>query len=169
MTALGSDPVDTLSAPRVVDPALAAFIYLEARLADESRYSEWEALWTDDASYWVPMQPGQDPETHLSYIYDNRQRIKSRVAQLNTGARHSQTPPSVMRRVISNLEVVDTDERSTTVASNFILFEYRIEMNTWAGQYLHRIDTRSEGFRLIEKTVHLVNAQGPVRTLSFLI
>ena len=30
------------------------FLYLEARLADESDYDGWEALWTDDAIYWVP-------------------------------------------------------------------------------------------------------------------
>ena len=30
-----------------------AFIYKEARLADESCYAEWEALWDDDAVYWV--------------------------------------------------------------------------------------------------------------------
>ena len=32
---------------------VVAFIYTEARLADESRYAEWEALWDDDAVYWV--------------------------------------------------------------------------------------------------------------------
>ena len=46
-----SDP----SAAAGVDPALVAFIYHEARLADEARYSEWEALWDDSARYWVPM------------------------------------------------------------------------------------------------------------------
>jgi hypothetical protein len=54
----------------------------EARLADEARYSEWEALWGDDALYWVPMHPGADPELTLSYVYDNRARIRSRVAQI---------------------------------------------------------------------------------------
>jgi len=32
-------------------------------------------------------------------------RIRSRVAQLNTGVRHSQVPPSVLRRTVSNFEV----------------------------------------------------------------
>ena len=34
--------------------AVEAFLYKESRLADESRYDEWEALWEDDAVYWVP-------------------------------------------------------------------------------------------------------------------
>jgi 3-phenylpropionate/cinnamic acid dioxygenase small subunit len=93
----------------VPDAEIVAFLNLEARLADEGRYSEWEALWADDddqVEYRVPMHPEDNPRTTLAYINDNRRRIKSRVAQLNTGNRHSQTPPSVMRRMLSNSEVV---------------------------------------------------------------
>jgi 3-phenylpropionate/cinnamic acid dioxygenase small subunit len=151
-----------------VDERWAAFIFLEARLADESRYSEWEQLWTDDGIYWVPRREGQDPDVEVSYIYDNRSRIRSRVAQLNSGARHAQTPPSTMRRVVSNLEVVARDDRSVTIGSNFVLHEFRYELTVWAGRYLHRIETGPQ-LRLIQKTVHLVNAGGPVRTLAFLI
>lgn len=152
-----------------VDPALAGLIYLEARLADEARYSEWESLWADDGLYWVPMHPEDDPEVTLSYVYDNRRRIKSRVAQLNSGARHSQTPPSVMRRTVSNLEVVARDGDTTTVASNFALYEYRYAMTVWAGRYVHRIRLTDAGPLLAAKTVHLVNAGGALPTMSFLI
>src|ERR1700724_4217477 len=99
-----------LSDPTVagqVAPALVSFILTEARLADEARYSDWEALWDDEATYWVPMHPDADPGRDVSYIYDNRARIRSRVAQLSSGVRHSQTPPSVMRRIVSNFETVE--------------------------------------------------------------
>ena len=157
------------AAAMTVDDHWKSFIYLEARLADEGRYSEWEALWTDDAQYWVPMREGQDPSSELSYINDNRSRIKSRVAQLNSGARHAQTPPSTMRRLVSNFELLDGDDRSVTIGSNFILLEYRMEMVTWGGRSVHRIDTSGRDLRLIAKTVHLVNAGGPLKTLAFLI
>jgi 3-phenylpropionate/cinnamic acid dioxygenase small subunit len=160
-----SDP----SAAAGVDPALVAFVYREARLADEARYSEWEALWDDDATYWVPMSPDADPETQVSYIYDNRTRIRSRVAQLNTGVRHSQTPPSVLRRTVSNFEVSETRGDTVTVASNFILAEYRFDLTLWAGRYLHTIRRTEGGLRLAGKTVHLVNAGGPIPTMAFLI
>jgi 3-phenylpropionate/cinnamic acid dioxygenase small subunit len=154
-----------------VDPALVAFIYHEARLADEARYSEWEALWDDDARYWVPMSPDADPDTQVSYINDNRTRIRSRVAQLNTGVRHSQTPPSVLRRTVSNFEVVGEAPQAgtVTVASNFVLVEYRFAMTLWAGRYLHTIRAAEGGLRLAGKTVHLVNAGGPIPTMAFLI
>ena len=41
---------------------VSQFIYREARLQDEHAYDEWEALWTDDAIYWVPAN-GADIES----------------------------------------------------------------------------------------------------------
>ncbi|THJ75475.1 aromatic-ring-hydroxylating dioxygenase subunit beta [Candidatus Frankia alpina] len=158
LTSLGAAaavPVGAVPAAGV-DPALASFIYTEARLADEARYSQWEALWDDDAKYWVPMHPDHDPRVNVSYIYDNRRRIRSRVAQLNSGNRHSQTPPSVLRRLITNLEVVAQDSDTMTLAANFVIYEYRIR-------------ARGGDLKLAAKTVHLVNAGGPVPTMSFLI
>ncbi|GAB2983113.1 ring-hydroxylating dioxygenase subunit beta [Amycolatopsis acidiphila] len=154
-----------------IDPAIASFLFLEARLADEARYSEWEELWDDDGLYWVPMSPDADPAKDLSYIYDNRRRIRSRVAQLNTGARHSQTPPSQMRRLLTNMELLDRDAETVTVGSNFVLFEYRYQLTTWAGRVIHRVRVGApeRGPRLASKTVHLVNAGGPVPTLAFLL
>ena len=89
--------------------ATVEFIYREARLADEARYADWLALWTDDGVYWVPAttDPAAGPDTHISHVYDNRARLETRVKLLLTGARYSQEPASRMRRLISNVEVRD--------------------------------------------------------------
>ena len=86
--------------------AVTEFLYREARLADEARYADWLALWTDDGVYWVPAttDPGADPQRHLSHVYDNRARLETRVKLLQTGYRYSQEPASSMRRLISNVE-----------------------------------------------------------------
>ena len=62
----------------IPDAEILSFLYLEARLADEGRYSEWEALWANDddrVEYRVPMHPDDNPRTTLAYINDNRRRI----------------------------------------------------------------------------------------------
>ena len=169
---VNSEPQTRPTLRPLPDAEILSFLYLEARLADEGRYSEWESLWADDddsVEYRVPMHPDDDPRTTLAYINDNRRRIKSRVAQLNTGNRHSQTPPSVMRRVISNSEVVAEDGDTVTVESNFALFEYRIRQRFWAGRVRHTIRRTSDGPRLVCKVVHLIDAGGPVETLAFLV
>jgi 3-phenylpropionate/cinnamic acid dioxygenase small subunit len=153
-----------------IEPDVAAFVHLEARLADEAHYTEWEALWDDDGVYWVPMDPDHDPTVNLSYIYDNRRRIRSRVAQLNTGVRHAQTPPSVMRRMITNLEVLARQGDIVEIGANFVLYEYREVMTVWPGRVLYRIRRIPDGpLRLVAKTVHLVHAGGPLPNLAFLI
>ena len=74
-----------------------------------------------------------------------------------------------MRRLISNLELVAADDDTVTVASNFVLYEYRYSMTTWAGRYVHHIRTSTDSLRLQQKTVHLVNGDGPIPTMAFLI
>ena len=97
--------------------AVEAFLYKEARFADEARYADWEALWTDEAVYWVPAttDPGVDPNTHISHIYDNRQRIATRIKLLQSGHRYSQEPASSMRRLISNIEVEKNEDGTFVV------------------------------------------------------
>src|SRR5262247_1407298 len=97
--------------------AVVEFVYREARLADEARYAEWLALWTDDGIYWVPAttDPGADPDRHLSHIYDNRARLDTRVKLLQSGHRYSQEPASLMRRLVSNVEVARSEDGELVV------------------------------------------------------
>ena len=155
--------------------AVADFLYLEARLADEARYAEWLELWTDDGVYWVPAttDPGADPERHLSHIYDNRARIETRVKLLQTGVRHSQEPASQMRRLVSNIEVEAAADGELVAGSNFILAELAVqarrELHWWAGRVIHRLRRVDGRLRMSRKTVVLVNAAEPLPNLAFLI
>ena len=151
------------------------FLHLEARLADEGRYAEWLALWTDDAVYWVPAttDPGADPNKHLSHIYDNRARLETRVKMLQTGVRWSQAPASLMRRVIGNVEVRAAEGGELGVESNFILGELAVqarhEMHWWVGRATHRLRRVDGALRLAAKTVVLINAAEPLPNLGFLL
>jgi len=155
--------------------AAVEFLYTEARLADEARYAEWLALWTDDGVYWVPAttDPDVDPDTRISHIYDNRNRITTRVKLLETGYRFSQVPASSMRRLISNIEVTGADDGELLAESNFILAELSVqathEMHLWAGRATHRLRRVDGALKMSHKKVVLVNAAEPLPNLSFLI
>lgn len=149
------------------------FIYREARYADESRYDDWEALWTDDALYWVPVG-GEDPDptTTMSVIYDNRSRIGTRIKQYHTGKRHSQTPVSRLRRMISNVELLDPPDDSEDIAAgcNFLIVESRERgITQWAGRAEYRLRRTDDGLRMAYKKVVLVDNDRPLPTLAFLI
>lgn len=155
---------------------IEAFLFAEARLADESRYEEWEALVTDDVHYWVPAGAADyDPASQLSYINDNRSRLATRIRQLRTGVRHSQTPPSVMRRLLSNVEILSADEEAGEyrVGSNFVLYEFARqgigEIRIWAGRTTHTLRRVDGRLRIAAKTVELVNASCPIPNLTFIL
>jgi benzoate/toluate 1,2-dioxygenase subunit beta len=147
--------------------AVEQFLYREARLADEHRYDEWEALWTDDGHYWVPAGgDDSDPATRMAIINDNRNRIATRIAQLKTGRRHSQIPRSRLRRVVSNVEV----EGDGVVGANFVLVESRERgKELWAGRYTYRLRLVDGELRMAAKKVALVDNELAIPTLSFLI
>jgi 3-phenylpropionate/cinnamic acid dioxygenase small subunit len=147
------------------------FVYREARYADEHDYDAWEALWTDDALYWVPAGGDlAEPAGQMSVIYDNRNRITTRLNQLRTGRRYAQSPPSGLRRVVSNIEVLGHDGSEVTVGANFVLAESRERgVQTWAGRVTYRLRRVDGELRLAGKQVLLVNRDQPLPTLAFLI
>ncbi len=155
--------------------AVETFLYKEARFADEARYADWEALWTDEAVYWVPATTGPeaDPNTHISHIYDNRQRIATRIKLLQSGHRYSQEPASSMRRLISNIEVEKNEHNAFVVGSNFLLVELSIqakhETHLWAGRTTHTLQWVNDELKMRRKKVILANAAEPLLNLSFLI
>jgi benzoate/toluate 1,2-dioxygenase subunit beta len=155
--------------------AVVEFLHKEARLADEARYAEWQALWTDDAVYWVPAttDPAADPDTHISHIYDNRGRLDTRIKLLQTGHRYSQEPASSMRRLISNIEVEEAENGELVAGSNFLLAELalqaRREMHWWVGRATHRLRRVDGELKMCRKKVVLVNAAEPLPNLTFLI
>jgi benzoate/toluate 1,2-dioxygenase beta subunit len=151
-----------------------AFLFLEARLADESRYEEWFELFDDEVHYWVPAGAADyDPATRVSYINDNRNRLHTRVRQLCTGVRYAQTPPSPMRRVLSNLEFLAADDERVEVAANFVLHELSAqasnELRVWAGRATYELRRNDAGLLIRRKVVELVNATRPLPTLAFLL
>ena len=150
------------------------FLYLEAALADESRYQEWEELLEPDMIYWVPRGEGNfDPRRDVSLVNDNRARLATRLRQLRTGTRHSQTPPSQMSRLLSNILPRRIGEKEYHVRSNFALFEMQLQsmerVVTWAGRVEHKLRRTDGGLRMFAKKVVLINGGEPLPSLAFLI
>lgn len=179
MTAAASQIVDGTPAP--VGPASGegtpiplaeaeAFLYREARLADAWELEAWEALWTDDALYHVPVDDSQDPRTHMSIVFDNRNRIATRIRQLQTGKRHSQRPLSRLCRSVTNVEVLGTEGTDTVVTSVVQILESRDRGPTWwVGRVTHRLRRVDGELRMAAKKVVLVDSDRALPSMSFLV
>ncbi len=147
------------------------FIYREARLQDDHAYDEWESLWTDDGVYWIPANgEDSDPEQKMSIVYDNRSRISVRVNQLKTGKRHSQTPVSALRRVISNVEILSDGDDELTACASAIIFEATPRSErVWATKNVYRLRVKDGQLKMAHKKVVLANNESALYTISFLI
>jgi benzoate/toluate 1,2-dioxygenase beta subunit len=167
----GNGPSRSSSSSKVDRRAVEDFLYMEARLADQHRYEDWEALWTDDALYWVPIGGDDtDPEREVSLIYDNRNRLRTRIGLLLTGERYAQVPTSGLVRVVSNIEVEDPDDSGDiTVRANFILVESRREVLIWGGRNTYKLRPDGDSFRLVTKKVVLAHSSEPVHKIAFIL
>ena len=159
------------AAHRALLDEVTQFVYREARLQDEHAYDAWEALWTEDGVYWVPANgEGGDPEQCMSIIYDNRSRIALRIRQYHTGKRFSQTPRSRLRRLVSNIEILEHDDTEVRVTSNAMVFESSTRGDIlWASRNEYRLRRVEGGWRMALKKVVLVNNQTALFTMAFLI
>lgn len=145
--------------------ACEAFLIHEARLLDEGHFDAWLALFTPDARYWVPSQPGQDnPFDTVSLIYDDRRLLETRVRRLADPRIYSQEPRSRTSRIVTNLSLEPGAGGSDrTVRSKFILVEYRREeQRLFAGTYLHGLVGPLDNLRIAMKRVELVNCDAPL-------
>lgn len=150
---------------------VTAFIYREARLADDHQYEAWEALWAEDGVYWIPADGlGGDPDAEMSIVYDNRSRIALRVRQLLTGRHFTQSPRSPLVRLISNIEVLADDGTVVHITSSVLVFEAHIRGETlWGSRTEYKLRRDGGSFRIVLKKVVLANNDKPLFSMAFLM
>jgi 3-phenylpropionate/cinnamic acid dioxygenase small subunit len=149
-----------------------ALLYREARLLDENRLEEWLALFTDDAVYWVPAGgEAPDPVRHVSFVYDDRQRLELRVERLQGSHAYAQDPPSRICRMVTNVEVGagDHGDGEIEVHSVLTIVEVRAgKQRVYAARCRHRL-RGGDGLKIARKEVRLVNRDDVFDNLTLLL
>jgi benzoate/toluate 1,2-dioxygenase beta subunit len=142
------------------------FLFHEARLLDEQRFEEWLALFTDDATYWVPLEQDQkDPHETSSLIYDDRTLLELRVKQFRHPRAHARAPLPRTVHQVSNVMAHDL-----VVSSNLTVVEFRNDkQRLWAGLVEHRLVRNGDGFRIARKRIDLVNSTGEIEGITVLL
>ena len=144
----------------------------EARLLDQLRFDEWLAMYAPECIYWVPGTPeGGDPRREIAICFDDRRRMEDRIYRLRTGYAWSQAPKSRTVRMISNVEVFDTDSSSARmVRSNFLISEFRVDgtrfLSGWGG---HRFVQSGQDWRIQVRQVNLIDCDQNLRNPSIIL
>jgi 3-phenylpropionate/cinnamic acid dioxygenase small subunit len=103
----------------------ADFLYQEAAYLDERRWSEWLALYTEDAEFWVPAwdEDGTvtaDHESQLSLIYyANRAGLEDRVWRIQSGLSPATSPLVRSCHLITNVRLTTVNERHAHFSSHW--------------------------------------------------
>jgi 3-phenylpropionate/cinnamic acid dioxygenase small subunit len=142
------------------------FLYHEARLLDTQQFEEWLGLFTADATYWVPLEHGQqDPHETSSLIYDDRTLLELRVKQMRHPRAHARAPLPRTVHQVGNIVVQDLVVRSALTVVEFRNGKQRV----WAGLVEHRLQRNSDSFRIARKRIDLVDSEGEIEGLTILL
>ena len=146
------------------------FLYHEARLLDTQRYEEWLELFTDDATYWVPLEHGQkDPFETSSIIHDDRTLLELRVKQARHPRAHARLPLARTVHQIGNVVVGEERDGAISVQSTLNLVEWRQDkQRIWGALVEHRLRRVEGGFKIAHKRVDLVNSEGELDGIAIL-
>ena len=152
---------------------LIDFVVHEARLLDEKRYPEWNALFTDDAIYWVPLVPMQ-PEglDHTSHLYEDKLLRELRIQRLKSPRAFSQQPRSRCHHLLQPPSV----ERFDAAANRFVTrcpFHYTEaqgdEVNHFVGTVFHHLCVCDGALRITLKRVNLLNCDAALPAVQLFI
>ena len=154
---------------------LIDFVVGEARLLDERRYEEWNALFTDDAIYWVPLLPDQ-PEglDRTSHLHEDKLLRDLRIERLKSPRAFSQQPPTRSLHLLQTPTVEPRDPARPSEHRVRTAFQYvesqGDEMNVLFGVAWHRIVVDVNGaLRLAHKRVDLINSDAALPAVQLFV
>ena len=130
------------------------FLFKEAALLDERQLEAWLELLTEDIHYWMPLRrtttakeidreftrPGD-----MALFDDDIRTLRLRVQRLSVGRAWAEDPPSRIRRMITNLRILELNGDEILTTCNFQLYRTRLasEEDSWIGRredLLRRVD-----------------------------
>jgi 3-phenylpropionate/cinnamic acid dioxygenase small subunit len=146
------------------------FLYHEARLLDTGQLEAWLELFTDDATYWLPLERDQkDAFETSSIIHDDRTLLELRVKQARHPRAHARLPLARTVHQVGNVIVTNGTDGEIKVDSTLQLIEFRNErQRVWGALVEHRLRRAGESFKIARKRVDLVNSEGELDGIAIL-
>lgn len=147
------------------------FIYAEARMLDEGRYSEWLDLWLPDGIYWMPLDYKQTDPTATSLLYEDNFMLRLRVERLEGARTFSQKPKSRCHHVIQRPFVDQFDPEAGRFQTNTAMQYVETRLDD---QFLlaltatHDLALVDGDLRIANKRVDLLNSDAAFGNIQLL-
>ena len=162
---------------------IETFLYHEAELLDERRFTEWLELLTDDLVYFMPIRRNvrfgdaareQTREgIDISWFDEDKWTLAKRVEQLNTGIHWAEEPASRVSHLVTNVqlhEIVPSVHapREVSVKSRFLIYQNRVESETalFVGKRLDRLRRAGNAWKIARREITLDQSVLQAKNLS---
>ena len=162
-----------MNATDVTRQDLIDFVVHEARLLDAKRFDDWNALFTADAYYWVPLVPDQeDGVNHTSHLYEDKLLRDLRIERLKSPRAFSQQPPSRCHHLLQTpaVESFDIAANHHVVRTEFHYTESQgDELQFYVGICFHHLSVVDGALRMMLKRVNLLNCDAALPAVQLFI
>ena len=179
-TAEATAPVAT-AAPRLARDAryydtkreIEEFLYDEANLLDERRFTEWLATLAEDLRYFMPMEYNvkfgehakrelTKREEQMSWFNEGKWSLGKRAEQIQTGVHWAEEPLSRVCRLVSNVQLtaIETNAQGETevyVTCRFLIYQNRCEYEQYffVGDRFDRMRRTADGWKLAAREIRI--------------
>lgn len=143
---------------------VADFLYREARLLDQQRWTEWLELYAEDAVFSAPaplMRGGytSNPELELNYIYIvGRGGLEARIVRIETNSSIASTPPPRTCHMVAGVTVERADAREIEAVASWqvVSFSEQRGQQLRSGSYEYRLRRAGSSFAIARKKILLL-------------
>jgi p-cumate 2,3-dioxygenase beta subunit len=149
-------------------------LFKEAELLDDWQLEQWLALFTEDATYYVPstdLPRDASPDKSLFYIADDRTRLNERVIRLMKKTAHSEFPRSRTRHLVSNVQIKKIEGDEVIAVAAFVTYRSKNgNTDAYIGSTRYRLRIVNGELRIREKRCTLdLEALRPHGRVSILL
>jgi 3-phenylpropionate/cinnamic acid dioxygenase small subunit len=150
-----------------------AFLYAEAELLDQRRFTEWLDVLADDLVYFMPLRrnvpAGQHAEHEntkvgqdINWFDEDKWTLTKRVEQIMTGIHWAEEPLSRITHMVSNVQIEDVmpsdgEPQEVTARSRFLIYQNRAETETYlfVGRRIDRLRNDAGAWKLARREILL--------------
>lgn len=117
------------------------WLYREAELLDERRFSAWLDLLSEDMRYFMPLRrnvrAGEQAAREatregldVAWFDEGKETLARRVQQIETGIHWAEEPLSRLCHLVTNVQILADDGAELRVKSRFLLYRNRLQEET---------------------------------------
>lgn len=148
-----------------------SFVWLEADRLDHAEFEDWLNMWTPEARYIVPVEPGvTDFKSHLNYAYDNHSMREKRIERMLGGVSVSASPLARTIRSLSRFRLLSDDGETIELRCMQRLTEFRRNRErTYIANLEFRLKREPSGLKIDQKVIRLINANHALGGISYIL